>query len=324
MKIFLTGSTGFIGSHLVQKLVDDHEVTCLISSTAIGTRKLPKDAQIEFSDLTNYDTIKNLILKHKPDVIIHLAAVTPVRYSFEFPDIYQEVNNLGTINLIHSARKLERFEKFIFASTMETYGWQKEKKPFTENVLQNPASPYAVSKLAAESYIKMTGRAFNFPYIILRPCNTYGRKDETGFIVEYTITQMLKNKSPQIGTPDAVRDLMYIDDHVNAYLKALDFDVGTEDEIKQNLKTDMNYYVFNIGLSTEFEIIDVIEKIKNIIGFDGEILFGFPKNYPWRPVVEPYLSLNAEKAKKILGWRPEITLDEGLKKTVDYWKDRLG
>lgn len=192
---------------------------------------------------------------------------------------------------------------------MEVYGWQKTKKPFIEETPLNPASPYAVSKVAAENYVRMAGKAFNLPFVVLRSCNTYGRKNNTDFIVEYIITRMLKNKTVFIGTPNAVRDLMFVDDHVNAYIKCIESNVTSE--------------VFNFGLGSETTMGELGLMIKNMINFDGKIIHNFPPDYPFRPIVEPYLSLDSSKARKILGWKPKFTLNEGLKTTIEFWKNKL-
>ncbi|PJB98646.1 MAG: hypothetical protein CO078_01280, partial [Candidatus Nealsonbacteria bacterium CG_4_9_14_0_8_um_filter_36_17] len=282
-----------------------------------------KNVSVEYADLDNFERIKEILLKIEPQIIVHLAAVTPVRHSFENPYIYQKINYLATINLVELATKIKNLEKFIFASTMETYGWQPVRKPFTENLPLHPDSPYAVSKVAAEKYIQMVTRAFGFPAIILKPCNTFGRKNEKGYIMEYIITEMLKGKSPQIGTPEAVRDLMYVDDHINAYIKALEFVLPEPKEIKQVLEKNPIAFTFNIGNGYEFTMRKVAQKIGRMIGFKGGIETGFPKDYPWRPSVAPYLSLNANYAHTLLKWKPEVSLEAGIQKTIEYWKENL-
>jgi len=321
--LLITGSTGFIGSHLVLKLIEQYRVIALVPPSDIGIRPLPKDISIEYASLEDFDLVKEILLKREPQIIIHLAALTPVRYAFENPWIYQKINYLATINLLETASKIKNFEKFIFASTMETYGWQPVRKPFRENLSCHPDSPYAVSKVAAEKYIQMFSRAFGFPAIILKPCNTFGRKNEKGYVVEYIITEMLKKKNPQLGTPEAVRDLMYINDHVNGYLKALEFGLPESKEIKEILERNPTAFTFNIGNGYEFTIKEISQKIGELIGFKGEIKTGFPKEYPWRPSVAPYLSLNSEQAHQSLGWKPEVSLEEGIQKTIEYWKENL-
>ena len=321
--LLITGATGFIGSHLTPELVERYQVVAIAPPSDIGMRPFPKNVSVEYADLDNFERIKEILLKIEPQIIVHLAAVTPVRHSFENPYIYQKINYLATINLVELATKIKNLEKFIFASTMETYGWQPVRKPFTENLPLHPDSPYAVSKVAAEKYIQMVTRAFGFPAIILKPCNTFGRKNEKGYIMEYIITEMLKGKSPQIGTPEAVRDLMYVDDHINAYIKALEFVLPEPKEIKQVLEKNPIAFTFNIGNGYEFTMRKVAQKIGRMIGFKGGIETGFPKDYPWRPSVAPYLSLNANYAHTLLKWKPEVSLEAGIQKTIEYWKENL-
>jgi nucleoside-diphosphate-sugar epimerase len=323
LKIFLTGSTGFIGSNLVKTISKDHEVVCLIPSSELGMRPIPENVKIEFSDLGNFDEVRNLILEHKPEVILHLGAATPVRYSFTFPEIYEKINHLGTMNMVDVAMKLPNFKKFIMASSAETYGVQEVHKPFPENTKQNAASPYAISKIKAEEYIKKVGLSNGFPHLIFRFTTTFGRNNETGYVIEYVITQMLKRKPVNIGTPDSVRDFMYIEDHIQSYHKGLDFNFGNKEEIISKMKENPNAFVFNIGPGKGNKIIDVVNKIKDIIGFEGQITTGFPKDYPKRTQAENYLVVDSSKANKILGWKPKYSLEEGLKKAVDVWKEQF-
>lgn len=322
MKIFLTGSTGFIGSNLVKRLAGGHEVLCLIPSCELGMRPIPENVKIEFSDLTNFEDVRDMILNFGPDIIMHLGAATPVRYSFTFPDIYEKVNHLGTKNLVDAAVKVPNFKLFIFASSAETYGVQDEHKPFSESTRQNAASPYALSKIRAEEYIKSVGRERGFPHLIFRFTTSYGRNNETGYVIEYLITQMLKGKSPRVGTPDSVRDFMYVDDHVDAYFKGMELDLGSKSEIMSKMGEDPNSFVFNIGPGRENRVIDVANKIKGLIGFQGEVVTGFPKDYPKRATAENYLVVDPAKANGILKWRAQHTLEEGLRKAIGVWKEQ--
>ncbi len=313
-RVLITGITGFIGSEIAKKLIDSYEVFGLVRTTSNQNvlnpiKEILGKLEIKYGNLSDYSTIKKIVKDIAPHYIIHVGAATAVRYSFENPIEYQEVNHLGTVNLVHSALDLPEFKKFIFASTMETYGDQKPGIPFKEGFVQSPLSPYAVAKLASDMYIRMAGKAFGLPYIIMRCCNTFGRKDNTGFVVEYIITQMLKNEPVYIGSPNAVRDLMYVDDHVNAYITAL----------KSKVKDE----VFNISTGKNMTMKELAEKIKYLTGYNKDIIYSFPPGYPSRPIADPYLALDASKAEKILGWKAQFSVEEGLKKTIEYWKNKL-
>jgi dTDP-glucose 4,6-dehydratase len=320
-KLLLTGATGFIGSHLAAKL-SNYDVTCAIPSSDIGQKNLPTDVEVAFCDITDGAAVKSLIAKMKPEIIVHLAAVSPVRYSFEQPEIYQEVNYLSTINMALAASKVPGFEKFVFASTMESYGWQTVHKPFNENTPQNPASPYSVAKVAAEKYIRMMGLYMGFPHVIMRCCNTFGRKTEKNYFMEHVITSYLAGRLPRIGEPDSIRDYMYVDDHVNAYLKVIEYKMPQSD-VSGNMKKDMNYYSFNFGNGLALTNAEHASKIANLMRLALKYEAGYPKDYPYRPVNEPYLSLDAAKAKKVLGWKPTVPIEEGYRKTINYWKKAL-
>ena len=315
-KIFLTGITGFIAAEVARKLVEmgGYEVYALVRETSNNNsfdhiKDIINKIHIKKGNLTDYTVIKKIITDISPQEIVHIGAQTAVRASFEQPIEFNETNYLGTINLIHCALQLPSFEKFIFASTMETYGFQEARTPFKETLKSNPGSPYAVSKVACEEYIRMANKAFGLPYLISRACNTFGRKNQTGFVTEYIATQMLKGETVYIGTPEAVRDMMYVTDHVDAYIKMIQTDVKNE--------------IFNFGTGNKMPMKEIAKKLKDLTGFKGEIIHSFPPNYPWRPVVEEFLSLDASKAKEKLGWVPKYTVEDGLKKTVDYWKEKV-
>lgn len=314
VKIFLTGITGFIGNRLAETLVENgHDIHAIVRYRAAEdfTTKPRRIEGISYYEcnLNDYIGLQRIVTNVEPEMILHLAALSPVRHSFSNPIEYQYTNYLSTIQLIHTSIGLPCFRKFIFASTMETYGWQKQHKPFTEDLPLNPASPYAVSKVAAERYIQMAGKAYNLPYLVVKPCNTFGRQRSTEFITEYLITEMLQNKTPRIGSPDAVRDLMYITDHLNAYLTAI--------------SSPIDHGTYNFGLGSTLTMLELAELIKEKIGYSGKIKTGFPDNYPTRPIVDPFLSLDATKAKKDLGWEPKVSINEGLDMTIEYWRKKL-
>ncbi len=316
-RVLITGCTGFIGSAVARAMVKDggYRVAGLIRTASNESRlhiisDIIPHIELYRANFTDYYALHKAVTAFSPEYVLHIGAQTAVRESFELLHEFNETNYLGTINLIHACLDVPHFKKFIFASTMEVYGWQKSRISFDEKMKLHPASPYAVSKAACESYIEMAGHAYGLPYLIARCCNTYGRHHNTGFIVEYIITSMLAKKDIFIGTPMFVRDLMYLEDQVSAYMALL----------KSDIKND----VFNFGTGSKTNMMGLANKLKRMLKYHGKITKTWPPNYPLRPVVEEYLSINASKAKKVLGWSPKYSLEEGLKKTIAYWKNFNG
>ncbi|MEK6945636.1 MAG: SDR family NAD(P)-dependent oxidoreductase [Nanoarchaeota archaeon] len=320
MRVMITGITGFIGSELAHKLVNEgHEVFGIVRHV-IG-RNLESIENIKgkikmiVCDITDYTSIKNAIQKVNPDVVLHLAALSPVRLSFEHPIAYQKVNYLGSVNIAEAILELYGPEKvrLVVASTAEVYGI-KEFTPFTEDMSLEASSPYAVSKAAMDIYMRMLNKVYNFNVVILRNSNTFGRKYDPGFFTEYLITEMIKGKDIYIGAPDSIRDYMYVDDHVNSYLLAMK---------TKNIQGN----AFNISGGKGITNKEWASKIAKLIGFpESKLHLGeFPPGYPNRPLAsdQPYLVLDSARARKILHWEQTVSPEEGLKKTIDYWKRKF-
>ena len=320
-KVLITGATGFIGSHLIQELASKgHEVYGVsMQSTSRHMAALHpflKDSIVMFGDIADYKGISNIIKSVDPDVVIHLAALSPVRNSFENPFAYVRVNVNGTLNIAYSLLELDNFKKkkLIYASTAEVYGPQKVQ-PIKEDVVLNPSSPYANTKASTDMYLRMLTNIYGLNTTIMRCTNTYGRKLDPAFFIEYLITSMLKNEKIYIGAPDSVRDYMYVTDHVGAYLAAMEHPQAMGE-------------AFNAGPGIGISNKDVAYKIAGLLHFDKKnILLGkYPPGYPSRPLVsdQPFIVLDNKKIGKALGWKPKVELDEGLEKTVTYWKEKLG
>lgn len=317
MKVLLTGILGFIGSHMAEKLVKEgHEVYGVVRRVANRNmaviENLLNDITLLSGDITDYVSTRNAIRTANPDVVIHLAALSPVRDSFERPFEYQQANMVGAMNVAHALLELPdpQNRKVVAASTAEVYGLQ-ENKPLKETVSLCPSSPYAVSKAAADLYLQMMFNTFDLHGSIMRPANSYGRKFDTSFVIEYLVTQMLKGATVYVGAPNSIRDYMYVDDHVNAYLLAI-----------ENEEADGE--IFNVGTGVGVSNRELAELIAKKIGFNmSKIKLGsYPPGYPFRPLAsdQPYIVLDSTKIRKTLRWSPTVGLDEGIDKVIAYFK----
>jgi len=243
----------------------------------------------------------------RPHIVIHLGAMTAVAYSYAHPQETLNTNFLGTVNLAEICTKFPEIEQFIFASSAEVYGVSKNKikRESDKELVSN--SPYAVSKLAAEKYLIYLHKAFGFPVTIFRPFNSYGRKKDNWFVVERTITQMLKGDKCYLGDPEPIRDFLYVDDQLNAYLRALENPRAIGE-------------IFNICSAKGVSIRELAEKIKDLTKFKGEIV--------WNAIPERALDIKVligsnEKIKRVLKVPEPIPLEEGLKKTIEYWRKEM-
>lgn len=304
MKILLTGASGFIGQHLLPQLIEQcHTVHCLTN------------------DLLDYSKVENEILTTEPDLIIHLAARTEVEKSFYEQTSFSEVNYVGTVNLIESAKKLNKIPIFLFASTMEVYGWQPISDQiqqgnipatipaFDENTIPNPNAPYAVAKLACEKYLEYANRAYGLNYVIIRQTNSYGRKDNDFFVTEQIISQMILNiEECNLGYCAPYRNFIYIDDLLDAWLSVID-----------NIDKCCNN-IFTVGPNHPIQIKQHAETIAKLLHWNGIINWNTkPKRHG-----EIYLlNSNNDKLTEFTGWQPKIDYISGLRKTIEIWKNKL-
>ena len=303
MRILITGASGFIGSHMVKRLMKvEHTIHCLES------------------DLTDHAAVTAEVIRISPDVVVHLAARTEVEKSFYEQTTFSDVNYTGTVNLIEAANRVPNLQNFVFASTMEVYGWQpiqnalKRRKEtlgsdqlpaFDESIQPNPNAPYAVAKYACEKYLEYMGRCFDFQYTILRQTNSYGRKDNNFFVVEQMIYQMLTQEDVYFGYGTPYRNFLYIDDLIDVWEKVIE---------NPNLCKGQ---LFCLGPANAVRISVLADMIAERTGFTGNIHWD---RKPERPGEIWLLNSTNTKISKTLGWRPMVTLEEGLDRTVESWK----
>jgi UDP-glucose 4-epimerase len=313
-RVLITGISGFIGQYLCDRLQKEgYEVFGLYQDGTSTTKNELQDSHKYIADLRDEKSIGIVVKSIQPHFVIHLAAKTEVALSFDNYREVSEVNYIGTVVLAEACRKFcPNLKLFVMASTMETYGLHESEGAFDENTEQRPMAPYSVAKLACEKYLAYMSYAYNFPYTILRQTNTYGRTDNDFFIMERIITQMLWDDELNLGEPTPVRNFIYIDDLIDLYVTLLE-----KYEIAQN-------EVFCVGPDNGLTIEELAEKIASIMSWEGKIHWNHRKDGLGKlPGEIYYLNSSGAKAKTLLGWEPKISLDEGIKKTIDIWKDQI-
>ena len=315
MKILLTGSEGFIGSHLAEKLVKNgHELTCLVLYNSFNSwgwldkidDKIKKNIKIVTGDVRDEFLVKSLIKKNT-DVVINLAALIGIPYSYRSPKSYFETNSMGILNILNSSIN-SNVKKIIHTSTSEVYGTPKYI-PIDENHTVSAQSPYAASKIAADQIALSYNKSFNLPVTILRPFNTFGPRQSLRAIIPTIITQLIKNKVLKLGSLYPTRDLTFVDDTADAFVSTL------------NKKKDIGE-IINIGSSFEISIKDLVSQISKIMGVTIDIQKKKERIRPKRSEVDR-LYANTKKAKKILNWTPKYSkkkgFEKGLKKTIEWF-----
>jgi len=321
MKIFITGVTGFLGDKLSTVLSKKgHQIGAFVRNISTGdkaenTEELIRgehgsDMSIYFGDLTDFLAIRNALRAFKPEVVVHLGSQTSVAYSFTHPFEIFHTNLVGTINMAEAAREeLPDLKQFIWSGSAEEYGNQDEF-PIKETAPLRAASPYGAAKIGAEKYLLYLFDAYNFPAVIFRNANSYGRLHNHQFVIESMIHQMLSQvKIAHFGDPEPIRDFLYSDDLLQSYVMAVESN-------SQNIHGE----AINVSTGVGISIKDLAQKISDKTDFKGEKKWNcFPK----RAMEIANLTMDNRKAKNLFQWEPEHTLDEGLDKTITWWKAKL-
>jgi len=317
-KIFMTGASGFIGSYMAEKFLEKgYKLAILLRQTnrlnypAVQRLLKNYDIDVYYGTITDRHYMDFAMKDFQPDYVIHLGAITPVAYSFDHPVEVFETNANGTINLAESARRnCPHLKKFIFSSSMETYGYNPKREPVVETDEQMPGAPYGVAKVAAEKYLKMMNFAYGFPSICFRQTNCYGRRENDYFVVEAIVTKMLKNpETINLGAGDPTRNFIWIDDLVDLWVAAI------ESENPEILGES-----FNTGPANGITIQELADICAEKLDWRGDIKWN---TMPRRPEELSYLNSNCDKAKKLLEWEPKVGLSEGLDRVIKIWKENL-
>ncbi len=303
MKILVTGGAGFIGSHVVDAFVElGHEVVVIDNLSTGREENVNPKAKLIKMNIEDPDVL-NVFEEEKFDVVDHHAAQMDIRLSVADP-IFDATNNiLGTINLLQASVKTN-VKKFIFISSGGAIYGEQDYFPADENHATRPLSPYGITKLTGEKYLFYYANTYNLNFISLRYANIYGPrqnpKGEAGVVAIFA-SKLLAGEQPIInGDGKQTRDYVYVADVVAANVKALDY--------------EENDYV-NIGTGRETDVNVLFHKINALCGGTGEEVHG-----PGKPGEQLRSVLNNEKAKKLFNWEPQVSIEQGLANTVEYFK----
>ncbi len=302
-KILVSGGAGFIASHLTDKLIEKGHQVVVIDNLSTGKKEnLNPKAKFYEADICNSE-IAQIFQEEKPEIVFHFAAQIDVRESVKDPIQDAKVNILGSLNLLQNCQK-NGVKKFIFASSGGAIYGDTDVIPTPETHSENPESPYGICKLTVEKYLHFFKETFGLNYTALRLANIYGprqnSKGEAGVIAVFC-DQMLKNEEVVInGDGEQTRDFVFVDDVVNAALLSIEQE-----------KSD----IYNIGTGIETNINEIFRKIKELTNSDCEEI-----HVPAKQGEQKRSCLDNSKAKQELNWDPEYNLEEGLEKTVNWFR----
>jgi dTDP-glucose 4,6-dehydratase len=312
-RVLVTGAGGFIGSHLVETLLElSAEVRAFVHYNSRNdwglieelSPEIKKNISIISADLRDYHAVEQAT--KRVDIIFHLGALIGIPYSIVFPNDVIETNVIGTLNILKASLK-SNVPKIIHTSTSEVYG-TAQYTPIDENHPLNPQSPYAASKIAADKLAESFHRSYDLPISILRPFNTFGPRQSLRAIIPTIIAQLLQNKKVVVGNLKPSRDFTFVSDTVSGFIMLAN-------------KTGVEGNTFNLGTGKDITINDLILLISNLIGLIAEIEVDEQRLRGNQSEVMRLISDNS-KASKILGWKPKFSLEDGLRSTIDWLKEK--
>lgn len=307
--VLVTGAGGFIGSHLAERLVrEGAKVRALVHYNGRSDwghvdrmdRSVVDKLEIVPGDVTDPFAMDRLV--DGCDVVFHLAALIGIPYSYVAPSAYVDVNVRGSVNLLEAARR-HGVARFIQTSTSEVYG-TAQRVPIDEDHPLQGQSPYSASKIAADKMAESYHLAFGVPVTTVRPFNTYGPRQSARAVIPTIITQALQGGPVRLGSLTPVRDMNYVADTVDGFLRCA-----------QAPKTIGR--VVNLASGTGVTVGEIAERILRLLGTNGPIVTDESRIRPEASEVKRLLG-SARRAEELAGWRSQVPLEDGLKRTIDH------
>lgn len=314
-KVLVTGADGFIGSHLVERLVADGadvRAFCLYNSQGswgwldTASKQVRTAIDVRLGDIRDAAFVADATAG--VDVVMHLAALIAIPYSYRAPESFVATNVQGTLNILEAARR-HSVKRVIVTSTSEVYG-TPETLPIRETHPLNAQSPYAATKVAADQLALSYQRSFGVPVVVLRPFNTYGPRQSTRAVLPTILAQLLRGAtSIKLGRLDTRRDLTFVSDTVDGFIRAA-------------LATGVDGQTIQLGTGTSPSIGEIFEAACRALGKQATVELDASR---MRPDASEVLVLESDpaRAKQLLGWTPIVTLEAGLLRTAEWMSQNL-
>lgn len=308
-KVLVTGAGGFIGSHLVEKLVGlGAKVRAFVRYNSrndwglleIIPEHTQRQIEVVTGNLRDSESVRTAV--KDVQIIFHLGASIAIPYSYGNPRDAVETNIIGTLNVLNAVKEYE-VEKMIQTSSSEVYG-TAVYVPIDEKHPLQAQSPYAASKIAADKLAESFHLSYDLPVATIRPFNTYGPRQSARAVIPSIITQVLSSDIVSLGSLFPTRDFLFVEDTVDGFIKMAESPLTVGE-------------VVNVGTGIEISINDLAKKIMSIIGKEAKIV---SKDERIRPLASEVKRLVADntKAKRLMGWEPKISLDNGLGRTIEW------
>jgi len=304
MKILITGGAGFIASHLADRLVEAGNSVVIVDNLSTGNPKnINQKAKFYETDIVDKASLENIFSVERPDIVFHFAAQINVRKSVEDPADDAKVNILGGLNVFEFCKKFN-VKKIIFSSTGGAMYGEAEIIPTPETYLANPISPYGIAKLTTEKYLNFYRQVFGIEFVALRFANVYGprqnSKGEAGVVSIFCDKIFSKEQPVIIGNGFQTRDFVFVEDVVQACIMAMN---GNQTGI------------FNVSSGKETDINTIFNLINSQTGNNFKEVHG-----PEIKGEQKRSCLDYSKIKAVFGWEPKCSLDDGIKKTINWFK----